>query len=109
MLAAGPLNQRVTIKSRQAGQDAAGQPNGSWADVATVWASVRHGTGSETIRAGETSSLTKASIRIRWRAGITPAMRVHHGSDVYEILQVLPDYESRAHVDLVCETINADV
>lgn len=109
MLAAGPLNQRVTIKSRAAGQDAAGQPNGSWADVVTVWASVRHGTGSEAIRAGETASVTKASIRIRWRAGVTPAMRVYHGSDVYEVLQVLPDYGTRMHVDLVCETINADV
>ena len=107
---AGTLNQRVTIKSRSTSQDAAGQPVDTWSNVvADIAASILHGTGAETIRAGETASMTRASIRIRWRTGVTPAMRVYHGSDVYEIRQVLPDYATRAHVDLVCETVNADL
>lgn len=102
MLAAGQLRNQIKLQSQGSGIDELGQPVGGWNDVATVWANIRHMSGSEAIRAGMEGSTVKASIRIRYREGVTPAMRVLYGSTVYKILAVLPD-GGREFVDLVCE------
>lgn len=102
----GSLNRRVTIKKLTDGQDAIGQPVQTWTDVATVWANIKHKNGAETIRADQDVSIVQASIRIRYRTGVTAAMRVHHDSVIYEIKAVVPDAEGREFVDLVCERVN---
>ena len=102
MLTAGALNRRVTIKSQSASQDSAGQLVRTWSDVVTVWASIRHLSGVETLKADVTVSAVRASIRIRYRTGITAGMAVHHGSTVYDIEAVLPDDVRREFVDLLC-------
>lgn len=101
---AGKLDKRITIKGRAAGQDGAGQPVNTWTDVANVWASILHKNGIEAIKSGADTSVVQASIRIRHLAGITAAMRAHHGATVYQIKAVLP--HGKKHIDLVCEVIN---
>lgn len=100
---ASQLNRRITIQRPQAGQDDAGQPIAGYADVCTVWAHIRHPSGSESLKADAQAGTTKASIRIRYRTDITSAMRVLHGSTLYSIKSVQPDEVRREHVDLVCE------
>lgn len=102
---AGRLNSRVTIKQLTDGQDEIGQPIQTWTDLATVWANIKHKSGAESIKADQDVSIVQASIRIRRRADVTAAMRVHHGAAVYEIKAVLPDEQRREHVDLVCEIV----
>lgn len=103
---AADLDQRVTLRTRAAGQDAIGQPVLTWTDVATVWANVRYNSGAESIKAGADTSVVKASIRIRYRAGVLADMRAVHGTEVFEIKAVLPA-KRKGYVDLVCEVINA--
>lgn len=105
---ASSLRHRVSLMTRASGQDAAGQPSTSWTQAAEVWADVRVLNGLEMVRAGEMSSVVKSSIRIRWREDVTTGMRVHHGSTVYEIRAVLPDYVRRDRVDLACEAVNVE-
>ena len=100
------LDQRVTLRSRTAGQDAIGQPVLAWTDVCTVWANVRYNTGAESIKAGADVSTVKASIRVRDGSGATPAMQAVHGAVVFEIKAVLPALR-KGYVDLVCEVPNA--
>lgn len=103
----GQLNRRITLQAPSAGQDALGQPLGTWSDVATVWADIRHPSGLQALKADAASSTVRASIRIRWRTGVTAAMRlvdVASGA-VYAIRAVLPDVQTRAHLDLVCEVV----
>lgn len=102
----GQLKHRVTVKYLNSGQDDIGQPVQTWSDLASIWADIRHLNGSESIRADADSSIVKASIRIRRRTDVTPAMRVYHGSTIYEIKAVLPDEQSRERLDLSCERIN---
>lgn len=83
------LNQRVTIQSIHAGQDAAGQPTTAWEDVATVWAEIKDISGSEFITADATQATVTTRISIRHRPGILPTMRVLHGADVYKLAAVL--------------------
>ena len=103
---AGALNSRVTIQSPTATQDAAGQPIPTWAEVATVWANVRHLSGVESIKADAEASTVKASIRIRKRPDIDASMRVVHGASNYQIRAVLPDEVDRDKIDLVCEVVH---
>ena len=102
MIFAGRLNRRVILQSRQSGQDAIGQALTAWIDGATVWANIRHGSGAEAIKASADVSTTRASIRIRRRAGINAGMRVNASGVIYEIKAVLPD-ENGEYIDLVCE------
>lgn len=98
----GRLKHLVTIQRRAKGSDAAGQPSTHWELVAKVWSDIRTTSGLESIKSGATTSLVQASIRIRWRGDITSAMRVLHGTTVYEIKAVLPG-AGRDYIDLVCE------
>lgn len=99
---AGKLNRRITLQSRTATQDAAGQPVETWSDVANVWAEIRHPSGLSAIKGDGDVSIVKASIRIRYRADVDAGMRIEHGASLYDIKAVLPDDVSRTHLDLVC-------
>ena len=103
---AGTLNKRVKIQHLVAGQDAIGQPVQTWSDVATVWASLRYLNGVEAIKATADVSMAKVSVRIRYRADITPGMRVLHGTIAMDIEAVLPDETGKVHVDLACVVVS---
>lgn len=105
MLHAGKFKQRVTVQAPATGQDAAGQPNTGWVDVAQVWADIRTTGGLETIKAGATTSVVQTSVRVRWRTGLHAGMRVLHGNAVYSVLAVLHDIAGRQWVDLVCQEV----
>lgn len=101
----GLLNTRVVVQQQSATQDALGQPVQSWATFATLWANVRHTSGIEATKADAIASVVRASIRVRYRADLTAAMRVVHGSTTYNIVAVLPDVGGKEYVDLACEVL----
>lgn len=104
-LTASRLRTRVRIERQSDAVDGFGQRLDTWTEVFTCWADVLHTTGLEVARAGGEISAARASIRIRYRTGITAAMRLVHIStgQVYNIKAPLPDLARREHVDLVCE------
>ena len=106
MMQAGLLNRRVTLQAPGSTQDELGQPIPGWTDVATLWADIRMKSGLESIKAGAPVSVVQASIRVRYRAGITAGMRVVHNLQAFNITAVLPDVGGREYVDLVCEVVN---
>lgn len=73
---AGLLNQRITLQTRQAGQNALGESVGPWVDVATVWAQAQPLRGREWFASGQMQQSTDVRFRIRWREGVTQSMRV---------------------------------
>lgn len=111
---AGDFNRLITIQSKQAGQDAAGQPVNVWTTVAAVWANIKGETGMASIRKtlprdGVSMSLDAYSFRIRFRDDITAGMRVLYQGASFSILQVRLDYAGRVWTDLVCEAGRFDV
>ena len=103
MILAGNLRRRVYIQARSTGQDALGQPVETWATVVTVWADVRFLSGLESIKADTPVDVVSASIRIRYRAGVLPAMRLLYAGAVFDIKAVLPDAKN-SYLDLVAQT-----
>lgn len=104
MIKAGELTQRINIQRPATGVDAIGQPATGSELVAAVWASIRHPSGLATIKAGADVSIVKASIRIRYCAGIDAGMSVEHGAARYDIKAVLPN-RAEGTIDLVCELV----
>lgn len=104
---AGDLDRRITLQSATITKDAVGGPVETWADVATVWASVRPLSSRQIALAQQVNAATNLSVLIRWRAGLSSALRV-----------TLPDgrHAKVAHIDenrregravLLCEAIDA--
>lgn len=100
---AGSLNTRVTVESFTPG-DGWSNPGG-WQTYATMWANVRHLSGSESIKSDRPVSEVRASIRVRFRQDLSASMRVLVGDKAYNITAVLPDQVGREYVDLVCELV----
>ncbi len=105
MMQAGRLNRRVTLQAPGTTTDEIGQPIPGWTDVATVWGDIRMKSGLESIKAGAPVSVVQASIRVRYRAGITAGMRLTHNLQAFNIVAVMPDVGGREYVDLVCEIV----
>lgn len=103
---AGKRRREITIQRRTGAKDGWGtaQPAG-WEDVCKPWANILKANGAEATKADAIRSTVRASFRITWRTGITPGMRVLHGTEVYDIKVVLPDEVGRQHVDLACELV----
>lgn len=102
---ASTLRDRISIQACSRTTDAVGQPLQVWGEVFKAWANVRGTGGMEAIKAGAATSKVKASIRLRYRAGLNAGQRVVHGATVYNVLAVLPHSGSTKHVDLLCESI----
>lgn len=85
----GNLDKRITIHAHATGQDANGEPATGWTTFATVWAGIRDLSGREFLAASGTQNAANTKITMRYLSGVTPAMRVTHGSNTYNIESVL--------------------
>lgn len=103
---AGQLIHRVSLQEPGSAQDDEGQPIPAWTEVAQLWADIRYQSGMEAIKADATTSVSKVSIQIRNRSGVTAAMRIVDSAGVvYQILDVLPDMQHRDRINLLCQVV----
>ena len=101
---AGQLRHLIALQALVPGQDSVGQPVQAYSTVASVHADIRYPKGLESTLSNMPVGVTTASIRIRYRPGVVPTMRVLHGSTVFDIKAVLPDPTGRIYLDLSCES-----
>lgn len=103
----GRLRERVTIQTETVTRDASGEELRTWAEVATVWASVTPGASSERFlaSAGQRVAEVTHTVRIRFRSGLTPKMRlVWETTRILEIISVIdPDMRNSTTVLLCSE------
>lgn len=66
----------------------------SWSTFKTVWASIEPLSARDLIAAQAGQSKVSARIVIRYLSGLTPDMRISHGSDIYNIEGILSDKDS---------------
>lgn len=100
----GEMRQRVTLQTRTVTR-VEGIPEESWATVATVWAAVSDISGKEYFQAQAVQSEVTTRIKIRYRTGITPSMRVLYGSRVFQILSVIDKDERHRVMELMCKEV----
>lgn len=101
---AGLLRQRVALQAPQKSRNGMGEQIVTWQTVATIWASVQPLSGRElTSLRAELADVT-ARIRIRYRSGIMPEMRIVHGSAVYNIASIVDVDELRREIEILGAT-----
>lgn len=104
---AGKLNRRITIQSPSETKDEYGQPTTDWTDVGWPWASIAAPTSKEVYALGPgfTAQVTH-KIVIRWREGVTSAMRVVYRGRIFQIQTVSDPDEGRVQLNLMCLELN---
>lgn len=94
MIRAGPMRHVVTIQVRSTEQDAAGEPVDVWTTFATRRAAVERTPGRELVASAQRQGRVPTIFRLRFLAGVMPAMRIVHGGKVHEITSAI-DQEGR--------------
>lgn len=84
---AGKLRHRITVQEPQDAKSAGGGRTQDWADVTTVWGSVRPATARE-IEVGEKINMQLSHmVEVRWQDGVfLPERRFKFGNRYLEII-----------------------
>lgn len=91
MIAAGQLNERVTLQRPVvSSRDAMGGEVVAWTAVADVWARAVPATGREIFRADQVHAEKTVNFTIRRRTDVTAAWRLLWRGEAYDIKHVLP-------------------
>lgn len=85
----GRLSERITIQQKSVTRDTVGAEVITWSTVATVWAAVEPLRGREFVAIRQTTTDITTRFLIRYRSGITAAMRILLGSQAYNIVEVI--------------------
>src|ERR1044072_4357869 len=82
----GKLRHQVHLQASARAADEGGGGGETWADVAgPLYAEVRPLDGGEAVRGLQLSATVTHQVRMRWRAGVTSALRARFGARVFEI------------------------
>lgn len=102
-MTAGRFRHRVEFQQRLRNPDGMGGTGDTWAMVARVWASVVQEAGRETMKADKILSTSRYLIKIRFRAGLRPDMRIVWGDKILHILSVADPDGKRRFAEIVTE------
>ena len=110
MLKAGNLRHRIALQRKQQTQNPqTGAMVTTWVTEATVPAAVEPLSAREFVAAQAVQSNVSVRITVRYRPGITSAMRLLHDGKVYNITGVLADKDSgREYLTLPCAELPHD-
>lgn len=103
---AGELDQRVTLQTATVTRDAVGGPAEAWADTVTVWAKVRPLTGKQIAQAQQVSADVSTAVTIRWRSGVTAAMRLKFADNSTAKIHWIEEHRREGRLVIVCEDLN---
>lgn len=101
----GILKHRVIIQQNNPIQDSEGVMTDNWVDSATVWAAIEPLQGRELLAAQAIAAEVTTRIRIRFRAGITSAMRILYGFRVFDIQVPIDPEEKHQELHLLCREV----
>lgn len=103
---AGELDQRVTLQTATLTRDAVGGPVETWADTVIVWAKVKPLSGKQIAQAQQVSADVSKAVTIRYRTGITAAMRVKFSDATTAKIHWVEEYRREGRLVIVCEDFN---
>jgi SPP1 family predicted phage head-tail adaptor len=97
------LRHRLTLEELNRISDEGGGFTESWEEVAELWADVRPVSGFERVEADRLSGTVSHAIALRYRSGVTPAMRFRKDSRVFHILAAIDVEERKRWLKCLCE------
>ncbi|HUU24382.1 MAG TPA: phage head closure protein [Methyloceanibacter sp.] len=102
-MTAGDLRHRLVLEEAERVSDGAGGFTEDWVTVATVWAAIQPGGGGESVDSGRLAGRVTHGVTLRYRTGVTPAMRFRQGTRVFHILAVIDEDERKRRLRCLCE------
>ena len=105
MKGAGLLNRRVMLEEPVRNADASGGAAVSWKQTARLWAHIKPLSGRERLQHEKTTSRVTHEVAIRYRKGLSPAMRFNDGGRVYAIHTVLDPDQTRCWHHCRCSEV----
>ena len=105
-LRAGILNKRVVLQTVSRTLTASGGATETWADTATVWASIRPQGGADRYEAQQTKGTLNVEIEIRYRS-VNAQQRFKYGSRFFYIVAPPSNPDERGErLVCICEERN---
>lgn len=99
----GEMRERVTLQSPLLEPDGAGGADVSWDDEAAIWAKVETLSGDKRVNGERLAPRARLRLTIRYREGITPAMRALWKTRALDI-RAIRDPDGRKHLLILdCE------
>ncbi len=103
---AGKLRHRITFQQFSGERDVYGEPivrdENEWEDVCTVWASIGPVSGKTFYAAMQVQAEVTHRVGVRYRAGLTTAMRIKYGSRIFKVVSILDSGERHEELALMC-------
>lgn len=96
----GKLNHRITFQIQNLDSE-----EEEWNDIVTTWASINPISGREYYQAETINSDLTHKVRLRYRRGITPDMRILYKDRIFHIVSVINEYEKNAILQLMCREL----
>lgn len=96
----GKLNKRITFQLQDLDSE-----DEDWKDIATTWANINPISGKEYYSAETINSDLTHKIRLRYRKGITPDMRILYNGRIFYIISVINEYEKNTMLQLMCREL----
>jgi len=109
VIRAGKLSKRITIQTPTETADSYGEPDLSWSSYHECWASIEPVSGRELVASQQTQAMVSHLVRIRYKAGVTPRMRVKYMKDgtarYFGIGSVVNVDERNEEMQLACSEV----
>ncbi|MGJ3501613.1 putative phage head-tail adaptor (plasmid) [Piscirickettsia salmonis] len=105
---AGLLRHRITLQNNLIGTNEYGEALDYWQDIATLWARVSPRIGRELFSAQQFYHEITQTVTLRYRADVSPNLRIYFDGRYFEILSVINPDERNRELVLACrEWLNA--
>lgn len=101
----GIMRHRIILQSPAGARDSVGERTTTWANIATVWASINPLSARDLIAAGQTQNETTHRVRLRDStaiAAIDASWRVMFGARIFVITSVRRIDEVKNEIELLC-------
>jgi SPP1 family predicted phage head-tail adaptor len=99
----GDLRQRLRIERPQRAADGGGGAEESWEMVAEVWAAIAPLAGGERVEADAVVGRITHEVWLRFRADVTPGMRLRLGARLFDVRAAIDFEERRRFLKCMCE------
>jgi SPP1 family predicted phage head-tail adaptor len=100
----GRLRHKIDIQIESTAQNSYGEQTQSWSNyLSSIWASIDPIAGKEYFASDKLNADVSHKIRIRFRTGILPKMRVKYNSRYFDIISVINFEERGKELLLMCK------
>jgi SPP1 family predicted phage head-tail adaptor len=105
MIQSGDLKKRIELQSASKVQDGMGGYSEAWSTNKTVSAGIWPVSANERIQGATPTMTISHRIRIRYRSGVTPGMRIKFGARYFSIVSIINPNEAGELLDILAKEV----